>query len=363
MKLSLSKGIYLLSFTVIVFLAGYLTGSKRLDHVITAQQQNDPNNIRASTKQKVKNPWQNDQQQLLQQNNPQATEVIPPLSDIDETDPSVQSTSSVLARLGDDTSTLELLDFLVMISNSEEPGDINYFSETIDLLHAKLKADPENVQVLLDQFVSVEADSDAIYFITSLLQSAQLEDTETLFQNLAENLAIDGTSQSNKKLLHLIATTNLAMENNNTNAFIIDIAMFEKEDSSTKLLALDLLQPYQLNQNQKAVIVEDLKSLIIGSTTDNKGMLIENILRFSDSSQKQELANQYLEDTYALATRVSVINSLTEGTLRPNQEMKTLLFSIAQNTQDPLNIHAKHALLFAFDISNDEYKTLQNTVK
>lgn len=356
MKLSFSKSVYLLTFTVIIFSAGYWMGSKSLDQALTVQQQNASNKQLAISELTVNNPWNN----AKNQNNELAAEITPPATNTDETETLIVTRPSVLERLGDDVNILELLDFLVFISNSEEPGDIKYFSETIDLLQAKLKANPENVQILLDQFVSVDAESNAIYYITSVLQSAQLEDTMTLFQRLAENLAIDGTSQSNKKLLHLIANTNLELENDNTSEFIIDVAMFEKQDVSTKLFALDLLQAYQLNQDQKAVIIEDLKSLLGDSATENKGIMIENILRFSNSQQKQEIANQYLDDIYGLETRVSVINSFTEGTLSPNQDMKTLLFNIAQNTQDPLNVHAKHALLFAFDITNDEYKTLQN---
>ena len=301
------------------------------------------------------NPWQ--------VKAPQTNAISPNTVSLDESvasnDLEEEKSSSLSERLGENPSVLELLDFLIFISSSEENDDIHYFSETIDAIRDHLKQEPESVQILLDQFLAVDADSDAIYYITSLLQSAELSDRELILDTLAENLALDGSVQSNRKLLHLISNTPLVGKNKRSTEHVINIAVFEKQDATSKLQALDLLQPFQLNKSQRQNIVQDLESFLVAPDNTEQAYVLENIIRFSEPDQRQILANTYLNDSFGLATRISVINSLTEGTLDPSPAIKDQLLDIAQNESDPLYSHARHALMFAFDISNDEYNKIR----
>ena len=71
------------------------------------------------------------------------------------------------------------------------------------------------------------------------------------------------------------------------------------------------------------------------------------------------MADNYLNDQNDLATRVAVLSSLHSGTLKPSDKLRTRLFDIARNTNDPLSNHAKSVLMNVFDISNDEYQKLK----
>lgn len=256
-----------------------------------------------------------------------------------------------------DASASELIDYLVQIATSDNPDDMQHFAKTMDQLRAAVKNDPNAVQALIEHFMGADAEAKSPYYIISVLQGADLPNREQVFANLAQRLAGQGNPLSQAKLLHLVSSTGLQDSFPEATNMVTDIALYA--DTDTKLYALDLLMPYQLDANQKYVVLTDLKQSLNSLDEDQRSYAIEHIMRFSDASEREQMAKDYLSTVNDLNTRVAVLSSLHSGTLAPSDTLKTQLFAIARDSSDPLSRHAKHALMNVFDINNDEYQALK----
>jgi hypothetical protein len=267
---------------------------------------------------------------------------------------------SGLGELAPDASASELLDFLVAIASSDNPDDMQYFAKTMDKLRTAVSQNPQAIQVLLDKFMQADLEAKSPYYIISVLQGADIPNKQQVFETLAQQLATDSSSVSQEKLLHLISSTGLQERNTAITGMLTDIALYSNIDTDNRLHALDLLKPYQLMQSQKQTIVNDLKLAITSMDEDQKSYAIENMMRFSALDEREIMANEFLDVNNDLSTRIAVLSSLHSRTLTPSSSLKSQLFEIASNNTDPLSNHAKHALMNVFNITNDEYKVLNN---
>ncbi len=259
-----------------------------------------------------------------------------------------------------DADVMELLSFLLTISASNDPDDMELFSPALNLLKQSVKDNPENIQVLLDYFLMADADSRAPYYITSVLQGSNIPDKNFILNNLIQSLSIQGTQNANTKMLHLVASTGAHHDNPLVIQNIKNIAIYDNEINDNRLYALDLLMPFQLKEEEKFKVVNDFKSALETVNSEQKSYWIENIIRFSPKQERNQLASTYLESNNDFSTRVAILSTLHNGSVKPDGELKQQLFQIAQDPNDPLTRHAKDALLYVFDISNEEYQLLES---
>ncbi len=260
----------------------------------------------------------------------------------------------------EDASPIEWLEYLLAITSSDNPDDISYFAKTIDKLRQSVATDPESLQLLNEYFLSVDSDSKYAYYITSIIQGSDIPNKQLVINNLVQRLVSIGTDQANEKLLHLVSSTGAHVDNQNISQALIDIGLYSTNNTTNRLYALEILHPFQLNEGQKDKIVTELLLELPSSNNELKSYVIENIMKFSNTEQRQSLAQDFLATDKDFETRVAVLNSINNGTLQTSDELKKLLLNITKEPNDALNEHAKHALLYTFDITNEEYQALKN---
>lgn len=276
----------------------------------------------------------------------------------DQNNKTVNEPKSDLLSLSSDATVIEMMDFLALIAASENPNDIDQFGPTLDAIRNLVSTAPENLQVLIDYYINSDAETQSPYYFTSILQGANIEDKDFIVSDMVNRLAIQGTNNANKKLLHLVSSTGAYHDNEPIIDTLKNIALYET-DGSNRTYALDLLMPYQLNIDEKAKVVNDLSFALEQARSEEVSSTIENIIRFSEQDKRIELASNYLADTNEFATRVAILSTLHSGTIKPSNALKTQLFTIARNPSDPLSKHAKDTLMYVFEIDNNEYNRLK----
>jgi len=254
---------------------------------------------------------------------------------------------------------IALLEYLSLLTSSDNPENIDQFAVYMDKLRQSLKDSPENLQILLDHFVALPLDSKQAYYITSLLQSGPIANRESVLNQLVQRLSFEGTPTSNEKLLQLVSNIGFEAQQTEVVDAVMNIALYTEASDPNKLFALDLLMPYQLNTLEKQKVVDELRYALLNTEQKDKSYFVESIMRYSDANDRQNLANEFLQIENDFSARVAVISSVHSGILSPNDNLKSELFNIALNNNDPLQKHARNALLYAFDINNSEYQMLQ----
>ena len=346
-------------FIAMVFLLGYWQGQESvLDlnsgqvvalNLIASKQNSNPNMALQSNQQQV--PLANTsnketKRRLIEnENSSQANNV---------------ANNNILSQLSANATATELLEILIDIAGSENNEDMQYFSKIMDRLRVAVKEDPLAIQALLSRYLNADTEDKDPFYIISILQGADIPNREQIFIQLAQQLASEASQASQEKLLHLASSTGLQDKHSEVSNMITDIALYGNPNIQNKLYALDLLMPYQLNQNEKYTVVNDLKQALPNMSEDHKSYAIEHMMRFSNQNDRGQMAKTFLSTSNDLSTRIAVLSSLHSGTLSPSSNLKSQLFSIAQDKADPLNQHAKHALMNVFDISNDDYIKLNN---
>ncbi len=266
-------------------------------------------------------------------------------------------------ELSDNAGPIDVLKLLVAITTSDNPSHMDMFSSTMDRLRKQISDNPDNIEILLTHFIESPSDSREPYYITSVLQSADIANRDTIMNDLVQRLATIGSSQANEKMLQLISNTGLANKQPEVIEAVTNVALYSDSSDPNKLFALDLLMPYQLDLSQKQKVVDDLRFALDNSSDDDKSYLVESMMRYSDKPQRQQLASTFLQTETDFATRVATLSSFHSGVLQANDKLKAQLFSIALSDTDPLKEHAKHALMYAFEINNDEYQQLSGNTQ
>lgn len=270
----------------------------------------------------------------------------------------VTSPTSDLLSLPKDASIIEMMEFLALIAVSENVDDIDQFGPTLDAIRNAVSTTPENLQILIDYYINSDAETQSPYYFTSVLQGANIEDKNFIISDMVNQLSVQGTSNANKKLLHLVSSTGAHHDNEPIIDTLKNIALYQT-DGNSRTYALDLLMPYQLNIDEKAKVVNDLSFALEQAPSEEVSSMVENIIRFSERESRIELASNYLADTNEFATRVAILSTLHSGIIKPNETLRAQLFTIADNPSDPLNKHAKDTLMYVFEIDNNEYNRLK----
>jgi hypothetical protein len=92
----------------------------------------------------------------------------------------------------------------------------------------------------------------------------------------------------------------------------------------------------------------------------DKNAVVSHVLRFSNAEQRSNIASQYIDSSNNDDLRYSILDGLHMGTVPRTNDIKERLLFIAQDPQDPMREQAKHALMYVFDISNQEYQQIKD---
>lgn len=275
------------------------------------------------------------------------------------TTPDIKINNVLTSPLTENSNVLEVLDYLTQLGQSDGPDASILFSETIERL-TKLAETPENMQILLDFYINASEESRAPYYIANVIQNADITDKTIMVANLVDQLASTGTADANEKMIHLISSTGIHQQDERFVDALKNIVLYSSEQNNNKVFALDLLMPYQFDSAEKERLVNDFSFSLNQAPDHDKSYLVENILRFSTKNERTNIASNYLTASNDMATRIGTLSSLHMGTVEANDDLKTILFNIAQNSNDPLNTHAQNALLHVFELSYEEYSELKD---
>jgi hypothetical protein len=262
--------------------------------------------------------------------------------------------------LADNAGVVDIIRFLNLLEASDNPDSLDKFVPALNSLREAADNNPENFQILMDYFAESDPELPMPYYITNVLQSANLTNKDILMNNLVLRLSAQGSVSGDARLLHLLSSTGMHYENDDIISTIKNIALYSQVDSGNRTYALDLLMPYQLMPNERSKVVTDLSYALTRASREDVSYILENIIRFSDKDERIKLASEYLASTNNFETRVAILSTMHNGSIKPNDALKAELFSIAQNSSDPLSKHAIDTLMYVFEIDNDEYKRLQN---
>lgn len=347
--------------TLAAFAGGYWLGNHNtLQHLASSSEltDNEPpalSNAQASTTKRAN---------ILELSNSQATNIVvdeqtaaPTVKIADETNSTLNPTAPLLAS---NASVIDTIAFLNALESSENNYGYSEFGPAIDALRDLVKDNPENFQIVADYFADSNIESQVPYYLTAVLNRADIADKDILMNNLALRLSAQGTPSGNTRLLHLVSSTGLHHQNEEVITTIKNIALYSQAESINRTYALDLLMPFQLNSNEKNKVLSDLSFALHQASGEEVSYIVENIIRFSDKNEKVELAKSYLADTNSFETRVAILTTMHNRSIEANDALKEALFNIAQNTNDPLSTHARDTLMYVFEIDNNEYNRLRN---
>ncbi|MFT6268946.1 MAG: hypothetical protein ACJAVV_001764 [Alphaproteobacteria bacterium] len=362
------KGNYTATFIVIMltlaaFAGGYWLGTRNtLEHLRSDKALSNNQNLSTD----ISKPLSNSNSQAAQSSTTfgKIIENISPHVELPNTEKSnfqlAEVQNDIELTLFENASIMDTIAFLNALNASENKDRFDKFAPALESLRNAVKNNPDNFQILIDYFAESDIDSEIPYYITSVLQSAEVEGKDILMNDLVLRLSAQGTSSGNTRLLHLISSTGMHYENEEIISTIKNIALYSQADSTNRTYALDLLMPYQLNPTEKNKVVSDLSFALNHAPREEVSYILENIIRFSNKSERINLATNYLAYTNNFETRVAILSTMHNGSIKPSDALKEKLFGIAENSSDPLSTHARDTLLYVFEIDNDEYERLRS---
>lgn len=282
---------------------------------------------------------------------------------VDETD--IDDTSAVPEVLEyawrDPNDIIAMFDELLSLSNATSDEEIRAFSQAIDQLRNALSDSPTQLAILTEYMQSLDVESVAFRYITAIMQGLPDNKGQAAMQSVALRLSQQGDVQSQQQFLHLVSNSYESTENPEILAALVDIALYSEASPDTKLQALDLVMPFQITNVEKQQILSHINTMIDSAVAGDKGALLNHAFRFSSHDEREIMANQYIDAENDMELRYSVLDGLHAGSVPRSQQIKERLFTIVQDPSDPLNQQAAHALMYVFDISNDEYQLIKQS--
>nr|WP_136252357.1 hypothetical protein [Ningiella ruwaisensis] len=290
------------------------------------------------------------------------------------------------AEIDSNEDVVLMLNALLALSEPNSEEEMQMFTQAIDELRQVLANSPSQLATLMDYLLTLDFESNAFHYATSIIQGLPEQKGYEAMDNLALQLSQFNDPKSRQQFMHLVRNSYNSTNNPEIVNGLVDIALYSAQPMQMKMDALDLIMPYQVSDVERQQIVDSLNSLLeerinTQANTNNNDLPIDNgasyesyesadeslpyglinhVLRFSDTQQREQLANRLIQEENDLEARYSILDGIHTGVIPRSGELKNKLFSIATDPSDPLQDQAKHALLYVFDISNQEYQALQN---
>lgn len=286
---------------------------------------------------------------------------LPPI--IDAQDDIASEDTSLLEdsfQWRDPGDIISMFNQLIELSEPKTDEDMRLFSQAIDLFRGALANSPTQVAIIAEYLQTLTFGSKEFHYITSILQGLPEQKGLVAIENLALQLSQRSDSASIQQFLHLVSNVQNSADNPEILDSLVNIAIYSTEPTGTKLEALDMVMPFQISEVERQQILSGLTSMLEQSDTAEKSALLNHKMRFSDSQQRQEIAMSLISNDNDLELRYTVIDGLHSGNVPRSAALKEQLFSIAADQNDPLQQQAKHALMYSFDINNQEYQRLKD---
>lgn len=358
---------FLVVFTLMggAFYGGYIAGNEGLfapniEHLKQAPPARDPTS--RTPPETVKHAWQNLEQALQKSDQKQlfvTNDAIDESADKRSLSVEQISTAAEIFRWQDPNDIVAMFDELISLSELSDNQDLGAFSRAIDQLRGALTDSPTQLAILVEHLQSLNFDSKEFHYITAILQGLPDQKGYAALQNTALRLSQRDDAQSRQQFLQLVSNTYNSADNPEILSALVDIALYSDSPANTKLEALDLLMPFQITSIEKGQILTHINTMLESADSAEQGALVNHALRFSDSQERQRMAEKFIDKENNIELRYSILDGLRGGTVPRSAQIKEALFTIASDRSDPLHQQAKHALMYTFDISNQEYQLLK----
>ena len=261
----------------------------------------------------------------------------------------------------DPDDIIAMFNELITLSLPNTDKDVRSFGQAIDQLRAVLADSPAQLSIIIEHMQTLDPNSREFNYVTAVLQALPEQKGLQALERAALQASQRFDSASRQQFLHLVANTHNAADNPEILNSLVDIALYSDEASSTKLNALDLVMPFQVGSIERQQILSGLNGMLEDSEFDNKNAVVSHVLRFSNQEQRSTLASKYIGSSNDDELRYSILDGLHSGTVPRSDNIKQELLFIAQDPQDPMRDQAKHALMYVFDISNEEYRQIKDS--
>jgi hypothetical protein len=258
------------------------------------------------------------------------------------------------AIIVDNGDIVALFNNFVIYSTSN--SDYKEYGKKIDDIRKILISSGSELALLLEYFDQVPIDSQASYMLVSIIMGLPQELSKPAMQRVMENALLKADPANLTNFLELVARTGI--KSSSITMSLKDIAIFSGKDDEV-LRALDMLMPYELSNTENEQVTERLKAAIDSSEKADSPYYFSQLLRFSNSTQREQLALDVFNATDANNSMQSIImDSIQAGTLDRSPALKDALFNIAKQDQSELQQQALYTLLYRFDLSQDEYNDI-----
>lgn len=271
------------------------------------------------------------------------------------------------APSGTDTTTLNNMTTIVdngdiiamfndFVTYSTSNSEYKEYGKKIDDIRKILVSSDSELALLLEYFDQVPIDSQASYMLVSIIMGLPQELGEPAMQRVMENALQKADPANLTNFLELVARTGI--KSSSITMSLKDIAIFSGKDDEA-LRALDMLMPYELSYVENQQVTDRLKAAIDSSEKADSPYYFSQLLRFSNSTQREQLALDIFNATDANNSMQSIVmDSIQAGTLNRSTALKDALFNIAKQDQSELQQQAIYTLLYRFDLSQDEYNNI-----
>ena len=227
-----------------------------------------------------------------------------------------------------------------------------------DLLKGFLIENPENIENLLGQLSSHSINSGPFDTLLSLLKALPIEETERVRMSFAEQYAGAIDYESQAKLLAVLSTSYEPIESAYLTRSLVDMAMSEQTDIDSRLEALSLVKSHQLEELEKANIINQLNQLASTTSDHELARLVPHLMRFSKKDQRVKLATELLLQSSSEPARNEVLSGINSGSIPKSDDLKAMLFEIVADPNDVLSQEAAETLEYSFELSRQEYAQL-----
>ncbi|AEP30059.1 hypothetical protein [Brumicola nitratireducens] len=268
----------------------------------------------------------------------------------DKSEGSIVSEEPLLVDNGDIIALFN--DFLTYSTSN---SDYKEYGKKIDDIRNILISSSADLALLLEYFEQVPIDSQASYMLVSIIMGLPQELSKPAMQRVMENALLKEGPENATNFLELVART--GVKSPSITSSLKDIAIFSEKDEET-LRALDMLMPYELSNVENQQVRERLLAAINNSTNPDNPYYFSQLLRFSNTAQREQLALDAFHDESNTEMQSIIMDSIQAGTLDRSAALREILFSIAKQDQNELQHQAIYTLLYRFDLSQNEYNDI-----
>lgn len=287
---------------------------------------------------------------------PDAPESVCNSSDKQALNDSLSTTApnaSHIAAAKPNYSVIQLYDKYLTVVNNGNQAEL----ARRQLIH-EITIRPEEVSALGEYIFSTMSNRTDFESSFSLITSLPARFKKELLEILLNLYGYESNEYLQVEYLQLLGAAEKDIYQGEALEKLKDIAIYSADSIESRKKALDLIQPYQLDEATREQILVSLHELITHSGKNDKDQLFVQLVKFSNQAEREELTLTTLRNDSGLNLQEGVFRAITAGEIPRTDKVKHALFSVANYTEHPLQAEAKLLLLDKFDISNLEYKEL-----